>query len=94
MKMKWMLGAVVVASLLAGPALGQGYLWCWDGDEVFVEVEGTSVTVHHLSAVYNCCLNPMEYTVFWEDGQLVIEETEILVNACWCICCSRSRSVL
>jgi hypothetical protein len=85
--MRWLVGVALVFTLLAGPARGQGYLWCWDSDEVFAEVEGTSVTIHHLSAVYNCCPNPMEYIMGWQDGRLVIQEKEILVNGCWCICC-------
>lgn len=83
--------AVAAMLLPAGPA-GAQYLWCWDGDEVFAEVEGTAVTFHHKAAVYNCCLNPMEYTLFQEDGRLVVQEREILINGCWCICCYDLRA--
>jgi hypothetical protein len=79
-----------VAALVLWPAAApaqDGYLWCWNGDQVYAEVSGSSVTFFHRSAVYNCCMNPMEYLTYWEDGRMVIEEQEILVNPCWCLCC-------
>jgi hypothetical protein len=63
------------------------YLWCMDEDEVYAQVEGRQLTIFHDAALYNCCWNPMEYIVYWQDGQLHVEEYEILQNGCWCLCC-------
>ena len=77
-------GALV---LLAVPAAAQEYLWCYNADEVRVEVDGSTVTVIHEAAVYNCCPDPFAYDVVWEEDHLVVTETEVLTNPCYCICC-------
>ena len=80
---------IVILAILLMPVatLAQGYYWCSNADEVWAEVQGTSVVFHHDAALYNCCPNPFEYQVTWENGQLVVIEDEILINGCWCQCC-------
>lgn len=77
---------VMVAALFL-PAVASGqYLWCWDQDEVWAEVLGEQVFIHHDAAVYNCCCGPFQYHVMWDSGDLVVLEEEV-PPSCWCICC-------
>jgi len=76
---------VLIMVLCSTPAIGQ--YWCLNEDQVYAQVEGSTVTIFHDAALYNCCWNPFEYTFFFEDGHLVVMEDEILVNGCWCQCC-------
>jgi hypothetical protein len=56
-------------------------------DEVYAVVEGSTVTVYHDGAEYNCCPDPFEYSVTQDDSLIVVVEYEILTNPCFCICC-------
>lgn len=84
--MKWLWLGILLLGMWCTPASAQ-YLWCMDVDVITAEVEGSTVTIFHEAALYNCCWNPFEYITFWEDGRLVVVEDEILVNGCWCQCC-------
>ena len=84
--MRCIVGIFLGALLLGGGAQAQ-YYWCQDGDQISVSVVGSSVTIFHDAVLYNCCPNPIEYSVGWENGQQVIVEDEILINGCWCQCC-------
>jgi len=77
----------VAALLLAAPAAADFGLWCEYADEVRVEVNGADVTVIHEAAVYNCCPDPFDYDAVWDGDRLVVTETEVLTNPCFCVCC-------
>ena len=83
------LAAVLVLAgfVPAGPAWADDYLWCWDQDEIYAVVGGSSVTIHHDATVYNCCPDPFQYEAFWEEDRLVMVEQEVLTNPCYCLCC-------
>ncbi len=76
-----------VLLLLAVPATAQFGLWCENADVVRAEVDGSTVTVIHEAALYNCCPDPFQYDVTWESDHLVVTETEVLTNPCFCVCC-------
>lgn len=82
--MKKAIAGICLASLALGaPVLAQDIC----DDSFRTEVEGGTLTVHHLGALYNCCPEPFAYDVS-QDGDLIrIRETEVLVNPCYCICC-------
>jgi len=76
--------ALLACLLLAGAASAQ---WMECDDTVYTEIDGNSLTVHHHGALYNCCPDPFSYAVVQEDNQILVTETEILSNPCFCICC-------
>ncbi|MBD3235475.1 MAG: hypothetical protein GF330_02085 [Candidatus Eisenbacteria bacterium] len=78
------LGLVLLFS--AATASAQ-YVWCYDADEIYAEVEGSTVTVFHDAALYNCCPDPFAYTVICEGDTILIEEIEVLTEPCYCVCC-------
>ncbi|MBC8423173.1 hypothetical protein H8E07_03530 [bacterium] len=82
-----MLMIVFATLLLAAPATADFGLWCEFADEVRVDVDGADVTVFHDAALYNCCPDPFAYDAHWESDRLVIAETEVLTNPCFCVCC-------
>ncbi len=59
---------------------------CENGDVIHVEVDGADVTVFHDAALYNCCHDPFDYALDWQNDRLVITETEVNPQ-CYCICC-------
>lgn len=85
--MRWIAAFTLVVIGLTAPVLAQDNYWCLNGGDVHATVDGSSVTIHHDGAFYNCCPDPFEYDVFWEDGTLVVVENEILTNPCYCMCC-------
>lgn len=79
---------LICASVLwAGTTVVLAEEWCRDADVLRVEVDGADVTIHHDAALYNCCPDPFHYETAWEGNTLVVTETEILTNPCFCICC-------
>lgn len=56
-------------------------------DEFITEVDDNSLIVYHNGALYNCCPDPFEYSVAQDDSLIVVTETEVLSNPCFCICC-------
>ncbi len=84
--MKSLFRAVILIILLA--LAGTGFAQPVDcEDEVYAVVDGGTVTVFHDGAVYNCCPDPFEYTVEVAGDQILVVETEVLSNPCFCICC-------
>ena len=77
--------ALMLASGIASAQDDQ--MWCLDQDAVRADVDGSTVTIIHEAALYNCCPDPFEYEVAWEDDQLVVTEVEVLTNPCYCLCC-------
>ena len=75
------------AILCCGAAVAPADEWCRDADVLRVEVDGADVTIYHDAALYNCCPDPFQYDMAWEANTLVVTETEILTNPCFCICC-------
>jgi hypothetical protein len=60
---------------------------CWEGDNVYAEVVGTTVTIFHDDALYNCCPDAFAYTVVQDDSLIFVTETEDLTSGgcdCWC----------
>jgi len=81
--------AATCGSLLIGATASEaqpGY-WCQDLDDVYAEVEGSTVTVHHDAAQYNCCPDEFVHTVSDQGEVIVVEEFEILTTPCLCLCC-------
>jgi len=74
---------MLLAALSAAPALGN---WCEYADVIRVEVDGADVTVFHDAALYNCCHDPFDYDMVWQDDRLEITESEVNPQ-CYCICC-------
>lgn len=77
----------VLPLLLCSWAVSAQDLWCYDADEVYAHVEGSTVTVYHDAALYNCCPDPFAYTVICEENTILVEEIEILTEPCYCVCC-------
>ncbi len=71
--------------LMAAPAAGQW--WCYEGDRILAEVEGSTITVHHLAAFYNCCPDRFDYTVGLQGTVIDVTEDEVLTVPCTCLCC-------
>ncbi len=59
--------------------------WCWDTDEIVAEVDGHSVRIEHLAALYNCCPDPITYDVEVGDATIFIQENTLM--PCDCECC-------
>ncbi len=76
-------GICLLSLALGAPALAQDIC----DDSFRTEVEGGTLTVQHLGALYNCCPEPFAYDVNQEDNVITIRETEVLVNPCYCVCC-------
>jgi len=60
-------------------------LWCWNVDQVLVQVNGDRVRVDHLAALLNCCPDPITYHVEVGDVTVFIEERS--ETQCYCDCC-------
>ncbi len=85
--MRYLLLSLFVLACIVSPTVAQDYLWCFNADLVFLEVEGTTVTIYHHATVYNCCPDLFAYEATWEEDHLVVTETEVLTIPCICLCC-------
>jgi hypothetical protein len=61
--------------------------WSECDDSFATEIDGNSLIIHHDGALYNCCPDPFNYTVDQDDSLILVTETEVLSNPCFCICC-------
>ena len=77
--------AVIVCLALPVAALAQGDFWCWDADEILVEVSGDTLHLFHHAALLNCCPDPITYEVEVGDATILVEERSLYV--CDCDCC-------
>jgi hypothetical protein len=68
----------------AGAASAQ---WMFCDDRIVVTVDGSTVHVEHIGALYNCCPDGFAYDVNVEPGRIDIFEHEILSIPCTCLCC-------
>jgi hypothetical protein len=83
----WVLAASgLLVMFLAGPATSQED-WCWNADQIYALVAGSTITVLHDATVYNCCPEPFAYDVVQEGSTIGVWEHEILENPCFCLCC-------
>jgi len=73
--------------LLAGIGTAQDYPWCSTMDNVFAEVEGGHLVLHHENATYNCCPDSFTFTVTISNDSLYVTEKEIITTPCHCLCC-------
>ncbi len=55
-------------------------------DSFLVEIEGGTLTVHHVGALYNCCPEPFVYNVSLDGDLIRIREEEVLEYPCVCLC--------
>ncbi len=85
--MRTLIFAQVAALLFLGGTSVHAQWWCYDGDVVRADVEGSTVTVFHDAALYNCCPDAFEYAVTQNGNQILVEEAEILTVGCLCLCC-------
>ncbi|MCK9995747.1 MAG: T9SS type A sorting domain-containing protein [Candidatus Krumholzibacteria bacterium] len=80
--------------LLAGIGTAQDYPWCSRMDDVFAEVEGGNLILHHKNVTYNCCPDSFTFTVTISNDILYVTEKEILTNPCTCLCCYNLSSTV
>ena len=73
--------------LFAEIGTARDYPWCSTMDDVFAEVEGNRLILHHDNATYNCCPDPFSFTVTISNDSLYVTETENLTSPCDCMCC-------
>ena len=68
---------------------GADYPGCTE-EAVEFTVDGTTLTVTHVDAAYNCCIEPNETTaVLTVEGQtLNLVENATVANPCDCLCCT------
>ncbi len=59
--------------------------WCWNADDVQVQVNGDQVHIDHLADLLNCCPDPITYDVFVGDVTILVEEHS--QSLCFCSCC-------
>jgi hypothetical protein len=86
MKMKMCtMRLLALALLLLPPQTAAAQYWCWDADEVTVDVLGDSVRVRHLADLINCCPEPISWELFVGEGTLLV--VEHWVPGCYCLCC-------
>jgi hypothetical protein len=73
--------ALILPIFFAFPAHGQ---WC-DPDVVTAGVDGSTITVFHDNAEWNCCAW-IQFALVENGEMLDLYETE-MGNFCWCTCC-------
>jgi hypothetical protein len=66
-------------------ASAQDEFWCWDADEIVADVVGSTVHLHHLAALLNCCPDPITFDI--EVGDATIMVVERSEDPCDCQCC-------
>ncbi len=79
---------------LAGVGTAQDYPWCSRMDDIFAEVEGDQLVLHHENATYNCCPDSFTFAVTISNDILYVTEREVLTNPCSCLCCYNLSSVV
>ncbi|MHC5046916.1 MAG: hypothetical protein ACYTGY_10185 [Planctomycetota bacterium] len=60
---------------------------CENDDGFELVVEGDRLTITHRDATYNCCPEDIEVALEVDEWLLVLTETEVLVEPCFCVCC-------
>ncbi len=77
-------GAVLTAVLFMPPLASAQF----NLEDLFeLEVDGSTLTIHHDQARYNCCWTSMEYEISHVDFVLTVVENEIIDGpACACLC--------
>ena len=78
----WMLAATCV---LVTSSVAWAQYECTD--EIYATVEGTTITIFHDGALYNCCPTDFVYDLTIEEQTIVVHEIEILEEPCYCLCC-------
>jgi len=80
---------IILAFICCVPIRGyaQDYPWCSLLDEVYAEVDGSALTLHHDNATYNCCPDSFSYEVAVSNDTLLVGEFENLSDPCRCLCC-------
>ena len=77
--------AVLVVLLLPIGVAAQNEFRCWNSDEIQAEVENDTIDVWHLSALLNCCPDPITYVIDVGDATILVEEHSL--RPCDCECC-------
>ncbi len=87
--MRSLLLSLFVLACIVSPAAAWEYLWCFEADEVRVEVDPATsvVTILHEAALYNCCPEPIYYDVEFGDATLLVVEHALIEAPCDCDCC-------
>jgi hypothetical protein len=73
--------------LILGIAPASGQDWCYNADNIYTMVYGSTVVIHHDAALYNCCPDGFDYSIDQVGDTFYVDEIEILNNPCYCICC-------
>lgn len=77
---------VLLFACLSFSAVGvEAQPWCWNSDEVQVQVNGDQVRIDHLADLLNCCPDPITYDVLVGDVSIFVEEHS--QSSCYCDCC-------
>ena len=86
-------GRLALAVMFLLPVTAAAQLWCVDTDALRVEVDATTaaLVVHHDGAMYNCCPEPIYYTLNPGDETLFITEHVAADPPCDCNCCYTLR---
>ncbi|MCK9996252.1 MAG: T9SS type A sorting domain-containing protein [Candidatus Krumholzibacteria bacterium] len=89
-----LLTTICLLWLLAGTGTAEDYPWCSRMDDVFPELEGGNLVLHHENATYNCCPDSFTFTVTISNDSLYVTEREILTTPCDCMCCFNLSSTV
>ncbi len=76
--------ALLAGLILPGVASAQRP-WCENADIVHATVEGDTLHIEHLSALINCCPEPVTWIITVGDASLFVEEHS--QSPCDCECC-------
>jgi len=88
------LTATCLLWFLVGVGTAQDYPWCSTMDDVFAEVDGGNLILHHQMATYNCCPDSFTFTMTVSNDSLYVTEREVLTTPCDCMCCYNLSAVV
>ena len=77
-------GSLLLGCILLAPANAQVGI-C--DDDVYAEIDGSTVRLYHDGSEYNCCPDHFDYDVDISAELILVTEHEVLLEPCDCICC-------
>ena len=86
--MRGVLLLFLVLSIATTATQAEDDLWCEYADQIGGEVHGSSLTIYHRAALYNCCPDRFDYVIDYVPGfEISVLELEVLSEPCDCNCC-------
>jgi hypothetical protein len=82
---RWPLPVALLAGLAGLTAPAPARTSC--DDTISARVTGSTITIQHDGAFYNCCVGGFDYVVTEEPGLFTVVENEIVGEPCDCLCC-------